>query len=314
MIIAINKKVNENTQNIKNMKYLTHSLYPTQDTDYLGKVILMRYRNELGRIINNRFEIDPRVFTTYTGARRSGIPTYFRILRFDKVEPYTAILINANMEILVANSNDIKAQTYPNTYTGISNHNSLYKIGEAPYTTIDNTTFIATYDKEYIYNYPIQKEEYIGMPVYTEYYLDIFNTGISNTVTQDTPKTWNEITTEVITGNPALNIYTNTSELLHSSPYYHNNRDTNYVDSPRASVNTGYLLRADQGDNDQNKYVVMEYNSSTGYRFILSDEAYFYIENNSVVFTTTDPMDRLTSLTTDIIHSTSIVFNTGVTS
>lgn len=275
MIVQINNSINYGCT-MDTLKLMSHNTYPEQDIEKINKIILLRYKEE--GIINNRFFIDKNKYPEYTG-NNDGYPTFFLILRYDKVEPYRVILMSTLGRIIVTDKKQIESLSYQPNYISkftnsshVSNFNDRDELFFASASTYEE--FLKLYQDEFIHQYKIQDEVILGSRCYTEYYQDIMKTNASTNILDPTrEKTFNEIKEELLKEDP--NKYVFPDEILKSFPIYYNRRGQSNVDKPLRVINTGTIIRADC--NSDGELVVAE-NYNNKLRFITGKEAFVYTD------------------------------------
>jgi hypothetical protein len=284
MIIRINRHTPHCPENIPTASYISGSTYPTQNSSYLNKIVLIRFKDErYPDIINNRFKLDSTKYPTYTGTN-TGTPSYFLVLRYDSVSPYRVILLGSKGEVVVTTVTAISSLSYPTDYTGSFTDNSstvsAFKDRTELFFTKAASTdaFLSSYTNEFIFNYPIQEEKYLGINAYTEYYADFSLDHSVNKVVQTTPKTRAELAAESLVEDGTRNIIP--EEVLLSDPLFFDNHNHDMVDTPRRSFTSGLIIRADAGNTDK-EFIVVAETVDSKLRFVVSDEAYMYIDSTT---------------------------------
>lgn len=229
----------------KDKSILTSDFYPEQNLDFLNKLLFVPYRDENNVRLFFRLYISKHRYPQFTG--RSGISDNFtKVLRFDLAEPYKAILVDENNFIIVADTRELlKYTVYPgyeyDTYRGFP---------EAAMNMTSNwDEFNEEYNSEKIWTVHVQNKSYIGMPVYLEYYKDLF---------------------------------TDKETILHKDQYNPLHADARYyedkLNTPYKVREQGYIIRADENGYDPEIVVMVEDPETHIRKYVLGSEAYMYIE------------------------------------
>lgn len=219
-------------RNDNNMMYISHSKYPKQNTEYIGKWTALRFKSEYNDLppykeytdgsrkivrrngryyydnfrnievpekdnqgntititevvvnnsVNNRLVIDRRYYPN-SDIKNSGRTTFFQILRYDLEEPNKVILRSKDNEIIVLTVNefnniyDIPGTDFYARITSSAKRQGLDYI--SPNTTEDLDEFFNHYRDEKINIYPLQNESILGIDIYTEFDIDIYDENLT---------------------------------------------------------------------------------------------------------------------------------------
>lgn len=276
MIVQINNYTNYRC-NMDTLKLLSHNRYPKQDIDKIGKIILLRFKDEFG--LNNRIFVDT-IRYPMKNYKNSGTPTYFLILRYDLEDPFKIILMSDSGKIIVSNKETIENISYPPGYTPkfITSENVSDFIDKKEFfftPEIDMVSFLKKYENEFVHQYKIQDYNILGNVCYTEYYTDLLKTEADkNILSPSREKTFNELKKQLLEENPDLDIFPD--EILKSFPIYYNQRNQSYIDKPLRVINNGIIIRV---DNDSNGELVVAENIKNKIRFVTAQEAFIYTDN-----------------------------------
>lgn len=211
-----------------------------------------------------------------------GTRTFFVIVRWDAVEPNKVIMMGINGEVIVSDTTTIGSLLFPSGYTSkYSKDTSFFGTREEVIlNTADTDTFLASYNKEHIFNLPIQDYNILGRTAYTEYYKDIFSlTKADNKITQTVEASKSDIIKEILYHDKDRDLYPDANLLSYNIFYDKHYQD--FVDFPRRSVNSGIIVRKDNGSDDLDTIVVAE-TTDKGTRFITGTEAFLYVDSESI--------------------------------
>lgn len=282
---------NENGFYVRNTTdngYLSHDKYPSQKTSYVGKYICLRYRSYLEQEPNNRFRIPTlKKYKDYNYPKQSGRRTFFKILRWDLVEPYRVILMSTRGEIIVTKTSLLESELYDligsEIYEGTIEE-AIKKGYEYLLLNIavDEALFFEKLSAETCHLYPRQDERLLGVEVISQYQNDLSlpkdTEGVIN-IKNDytfTP----QMKAKMIEMNPRL--FGVPDELFQSFPHLHNTYSQSYENNPIRAFNKGYIIRADlQGSGLDPQLVVMEVLEDS-VRFVTQAEAKFYYNADEV--------------------------------
>lgn len=227
---------------------LSHSKYPTQNDNVVGKLLFVPYRNENGVSLNYRLYIPKTMYRHFEGI--SGpYDNFTKVLRFDMEEPYVAILVDEEDYIIVGDSRVmLNYKLYPNykyteDYRGFS---------EAHLDTMTKTwdEFNEAYNQERLLDIHVQNQTYLGYPVYVEYFNDLLDDDFRENILP-----------------PDKIDYAGTKRF-----------NSSYLNKPFRASERGYVIRADESGTEA-EIVVMCIDEETGKRkYLLGSEAYFYIK------------------------------------
>ena len=263
-------------EKILESKYISSDIYPVQDVDKVGNLITVRYLDSKTRTLNNRYCISKTLHPEFTG-ENSGMKTWFMILRYDKVFPNKAILINASGQVIVTDTFNIN--------TIIDEPGSEPKMCNIPpfenasycYFNVaeDYVSFLNSLETEFVNNVKIQNESLLKKNVFTAYYLDILNKNYEDGAVHYTykEKDFETVKEELIANDKNCKIVPD--EHLKGYPYYYNIHAQDMSDSPRVAINRGFILSADI-NGESNDIVVAELISDDMIRFVLGSEAFIY--------------------------------------
>lgn len=300
-VLNVNNMLHMEDQNINERALLTSDFgtYPKQRTEYIRKLIRIRYTDERegAQFVHNRFWIDSVKYPTllYKQLTRK----FFLVLRWDTEFPRVVILMGRKGEIIVADADDLESLAFPPQYIeGI--HEDFAGYPEIVYNTSEDNskenidTFYKNENKEHIYQYPIQNEDFLGINVFTEYDADITNTALTNQLQATKPKPY-DTETHIDRRDKNKRLATIYGELREGdSPSWYladyllrgyypffNRHLHDKVDSPRKAINKGIILRADR-DRLNGYIVVGEYSANSTMRFIVQKEASIYTDTEQI--------------------------------
>lgn len=282
--------------------YLSHDKYPVQNTDYIGKYICIRYKSEYHEEINQRFHIPSGYYDSYIYPENSGLRNiFFRILRWDTEEPFRAILINTLGEVIVAYTTELEEHLYDLTDSMILTATQSRAENKGYEYLILNETDDADlfFDRLYyekVKLYGKQREELIGLQVWTEYEKDFAlprSADVLKYKNNHQYKLSDETKEEMIRRNPVLFAYSFTDEIFDSFPYHYNPHEKGKIDDSRRAINRAIVIRADYSDCIEPEYVVMELLETGKVRFVTQHEAnlYYLVENIEENHTIEQPFD-----------------------
>lgn len=228
---------------IKKYKNISFDNYPAQNYNFLGGVIFLPYKDEKLNLVNKRLNISKIDYPDFEGESSEGL-NLFKILRFDKEEPFVGIFVNINDDVIIADTRDIlNYKMYPNYY--FREYDGIKECRLSMAATWEE--FNEAYAKEKILNTHIQSEEYLGKPVYLEFF-----------------KTILEESKEV-------NILDRTYVVNPSARY---NQDE--LNVPLRVTLTGHIIKADENGYDANIVVMVEDEAGDRKYFLGSEGLYYY--------------------------------------
>ena len=297
MIRLVNDITGFSYFNTTNRDSFGSSKYPNQYGQYLNKYTTIRFKNTITHSNYYRFRI-PSKYSNYNPVMNSELyPKFFRIVRFDNDIPNKAILIgDITGEVLVCKASDLLTlQNINCDFCNKVKHRA--ELNEYSYFEPNETLsedyllkFFEDYNKEIVYEYPVQNMDLLGREVWIEFNSDL-----------TLPKSNQNIITkqDYITGEevPVKNTYKFTSEMrkrledgnskllnekdyyLASYPHTYNIHSQSKIDMPRRTTKKGIIIRADMQSVEPH-IVVMEYSESNSVRYICDDEARFYIDTD----------------------------------
>ena len=239
----------------KSSSGITNTKYPDQDPNYVGKVMCVPYFDENNTRKCYRLSISKALYPQFIG--RSGpLNNFSKILRFDLKEPYVAILVTENDDIIIGDTREMRKYTVYPGYV-YSSYNGFDEVYMRMCESWDE--FNAEYIAEKFTILHVQNLEYIGKPVYIEYFKDLGDYSYNDNIL---PREYYP--------NPDARI------------------SQDFVNIPKRTLNTGYVIRADENGDTAN-FVVMTENSAGVRRYILGTEAYFYVDLEEPLV----PLERL---------------------
>ena len=106
----------------------------------------------------------------------------------------------------------------------------------------------------------VQNQEYVGKPVYTEFFKDLAEYSHEDNILQ---------------------------RQYYSNPDARISQDM--VNVPKRTLNTGYVIRADENGNLANFVVMVENPTTRARKYILGSEGYFYVDMQDPLV----PLERL---------------------
>lgn len=277
---------NENSYQVRNtteIGYLSHDKYPAQNTDYIGKWLCVRYKNEEYKEVNQRFHIPEGYYDDYIYPENSGLRNiFFRIIRWDLEEPFRAMLINTFGQVLVTYTDKLKNDLYDLTDSKIlkATQNCARRKG-IEYLILNETDdpdlFFDKLYYEDVKVYPLQDSKFISLKVWSEYDKDLYESrelDVLQYKNNNNYKLSKETMEEMIKRNPIL--YELPESIYDSFPYYYNPHEKGKIDDSRRAINTGYVIRADYDDYISPEFVVLEELGNQKIRFVTQHEANFY--------------------------------------
>ena len=240
----------------KSNSLISNTDYPEQDSNYVGKLLFVPYRNENNHTRNFRLFISTMTHREFTGTT-GPFENFTKVLRFDLAEPYVAILVDEMNYIIIGDTREIRKYTIYPGYE-YSSFRGLSEVHMNMCETWDE--FNNEYNSEVFFMVHSQNADYVGKPVYTEFYKDLIP-------------------------------YTHEDNIL-PREYYQNpdariNQDM--INVPLRTLNQGYVIRADENGNLANFVVMLEDPNTHVRKYILGSEGYFYIN-------TEDPLKSLQEL------------------
>lgn len=238
----------------RNDRGLTSTTYPDQNSYYIGKNITIRFKDEsdgtgIIRERNNIYENQEPVFC---------------ILRWDADnENGRVVMIDYKNKIVVATVKDMISHLW---YEKLFFDDIVFLYsGELTKEEFNEQI----YAKEKIYTYGQQDKTKLLYPVISEYESERVGTIEDRGLARATLDYEYVIERNKIQ-HPDRDLWPDV--ILRSYNSYWNEHRHSEIDKPMRYVNAGYILRCD-------KYhiVVMEYDQDNNVRFILEDEANFYV-------------------------------------
>jgi len=255
---------------------MDHDTYVEQDANYIGKVVHLKFKDEYSQITRMRLNINKNNFPEFTGTN-SYDDWYFKIIRYDAGFPNTAILVDHENRILVTTTEII---TNLFVYPGYEYH-TFDGFEELKVPEIGWSEFNHKYPREYVHNFPVQDTDYIGRPVYIEYYNDIFNLRKKDQLKEidlsDRNVDIGKIREKLLEVNPDLDVFDNSYLIRY--PSYYESHIKDMLDIPLRVVHKGYVIRVDKNANEA-FIVVLQLNTDGSYRFITDREATFYFDES----------------------------------
>lgn len=257
-------------------KCMDHNTYIVQNNGIVGKVVHLKFKDESQQLTRMRLNINKNNFPDFTGINTYD-DWYFKIVRFDATYPYICILVDKNNRVIVTTTQNIgNLFVYPGyefkTYDGYE---------ELILPSVDWNIFNHKYQREVVYNFPIQDTDYIARPVYIEYYNDLFNLNYKKQLEEidlsDRKLDIEKIREKIISVNPNLDVFDNS--FLIRYPAYYENHLKDMLDIPLRVVHKGYVIRVDKNANEA-FIVVIQMNEDGSYRFLTDREATFYFDEN----------------------------------
>lgn len=263
---------------------LSSDMYPEQDTDYVGKLIQLSFRDEKDPYYETRFYED------YIGWRRNFNAPWFLILRCDKNRPYRVIAMDHIGRIIVTTKNHIDELYRPPVDEStlfeekLEAGNSICtKLKKYPFLwerkiASTNEMFGKIMEDEKVHMHPIQLSDIIYLPVFTEYQQDIIHLNYDDTAihTEYEEISDDEMRKELLLVNK--NYHNLPNFILRGFHYYYNRFAKDKISDTKRVVNTGMILRADVNSSEP-YIVVMEYRKD-GLAFVCQDEANFYYDSS----------------------------------
>ena len=206
----------------------------------------------------------------------------------------------------------IDCKFFNNTILGEAERLNMEYI--SPSSTLDEWDFFSKYNDTFIHKYPIQDESLLGMPVFTEYYNDLFS--MKSTEVEDMQEDiMDEDNNILIETEDGLTVYSDKQsesydggeihytrpnqfiftdrmqkqqllnnsrlanlpkEIYMSFVHYYNIYSQSITDIPRRPVNLGIIVRADLDNDTHSQIVVMEFLDENNVRFVTNDECRIY--------------------------------------
>ena len=233
--------MSKSTSKISNYKY------PEQDYNYLGKVAFIPYRNENRNERNFRLFISKISHKEFEG--KSGpYANFTRILRFDADEPHVAIMVDENNYLIIGDTREIRRYTI---YPGYE-YSTFRGLDEIHMPMCESwAEFNREYNSEVLNIVHSYNWDYVGKPVYTEFYQDLFD-------------------------------YDHSHNIL--PPEHYENPDArvsqDFVNVPFRTMSRGYVVRADENGDKANFIVMLDDLERGSRKYILGTEGYFYIDTD----------------------------------
>lgn len=274
-------------RNTTDVGYLSHDKYPAQKEEYLGKYICLRYKSYISQEINNRFKVPTcKEYMFYAYPEKTGIQTFFEILRWDTEEPFRAILMSTRGEVICTYTKLLEEQLY-DLVPSIIYNSTLEQAAEKniTYQTLNETDnkilFFNKLYNEKIHLYPEQDIRLLGVEVISEYDTDLSlpkNTeGVINK--KNDHRFTAEMKAQMDKMDPLL--YCMPEEIYRSYPHWYDVHEPSYIDNPIRAINHGYIIRADIQGSIEPELVVMEVLKNNTLRFVTQYEARFYYQTGT---------------------------------
>lgn len=281
--------VDRSNKNKNVMSYTGAFGYPIQDTNAVGKYIAINFFDMINQ--SYCFRVKFPKSTTYEEYKdilpnvydpKENFPVIFKIVRFDLVYPYRAILVSIYGHLLVTTTEEVNNLLY---YEGGSYCDSIKtqieNLGKEMYMYIITTSeenFINGFISEKIHIFPQQYDEIYGKKVWIEYDNDLENVKAEDTlypVPKNNYEFTDEMYQEVIERDVSLK--NKSRKELESYPVYYNTHSQSFMNDPLRSMSIGYVVRCDINDPDGQVVVIQE--NGREQRFICLDEAKFYYDD-----------------------------------
>lgn len=271
MILQLNNMVTvENLKYKPKIDYISSTVYPEQDINYLGKKIRIRFRDQSEYFIRSRLPINKTKYPEYTG-ESSQDDNIFTIVRWDKVYPYKIIVIDKHQRVILPDRDWLELMIYYPGYQSDTNEVIFRKAKSW-------SEYNREYRNDMIYEYPLQNTEILGTVVFSEYYNDIitYDSSVNRMVVDMSKqyKPFEQIKEQLLIGNPGLAKMPIC--ILKSFPHYYDRHKKDRVDIPRRAINSGVVIRSDIDHT-----VILEILDDGSYRYVCDDEGFFYYETES---------------------------------
>ena len=230
----------------KSSSVLSTDYYPEQNLNFLNKLLFVPYRDENQVTTNFRLYIPKNLRGNFDG--KSGPwDNFTKVLRFDLGEPYKAVLVDKNDYIIVADTRKLLK------YTVYPGYDSFRGYPEADMNMTETwEEFNEEYNSEKMWIIHVQNPEFLGQPVWIEYYKDII----------DKEYDWSDIHKE----------------------YVHDHPDARYqfdkLNMPLRAKQRGYIIRADENGTEAEIVVMVEDEETDTRKYILGSEAFFYLNTD----------------------------------
>lgn len=263
--------------------------YPEQAIDYLGKYITLRYYDRPDQNFISRFEIPYSMRVRHPECpKNSEFQKYFRVVRYDVVEPYKVILVSEDSDVVITdktymeNLYDLAGSVF---YTKVLKYCQSkgyeYLQINTPLTSEDE--FFEHYINEPVLYTAIKNDDLFGREVYISFEKDMLN-GVGETIknTKETFKFTDEMADIIASHHKDEGMDRMDKKKFinnfKSYPYYHNIHEESYTDNAYNSTCTGTIIRADT-DYECRQIVVLTL-VRTIPRYICIDEAKFVFDTS----------------------------------
>lgn len=284
--------------------------FRVQNANVVGKYIAINfidymcqsfnYKSRISSVVCEKYSNIPKTFDPFTN-----VPVIFKVVRFDSVKPYRAILVSIYGHVIVTTTTIINKIGYYDVNYCREVKNKIESLGKEMYTPIICTTeqeYINNFASDYIHSYPVQSDLIYGKRVWIEFEPDMKNNYKYNKDRDKSYTHWggtintepnqyeftDQMAQDVVTRNPDLKNMPR--EILASYPSYYNIHSKSFVDNPKrvaadncsTALNykgfVGYIIRADENSSDGHVVVTYVYNGTR--RYVCLDEAKFYYETD----------------------------------
>ena len=255
---------------------MNHNTYVEQNTDYVGKIVHLKFKDEAQQILRTRLNINKNNFPEFTGVN-SYDDWFFKIVRFDKDFPNVCILVDKEDRVMVTTTDTIKNLFVHPGYE----YREYDGFSELRVSTLNWKNFNHKYQREVVHNYPIQDTDYYARPVYIEYHNDIYDLSYKKQLEEidlsDRQVDIDELRKKLIGTNPNLDVFDNS--FLIRYPAYFENHLKDMLDVPLRVVHKGVVIRVDKNANEA-YIVVLQQNEDGTCRFVTDREATFYFDED----------------------------------
>lgn len=286
MIRSVNDLTGFYCANTTNINYIDDTMYPEQDSNFVGKFLTLRFKNDINQTLYNRYYI-PSQYSKYHKVENSpSDPVFFKIVRFDKAETNKCILVGEGNQVIITTTDRIKSlynlkdSSFLNVQKKLADFKGYDLLDIEMTDSVD--TFFNEYNTEFVHKYPIQNDTLLGMECYIEFDNNIDKPKQNFPIL---PKNNHDFTEEMrnnlVLGEPVLDQLTD--EQLNNYPYRYDIHGQSNIDDPRRYSQKGIIIRADYSNYDDATVIVMEESSVENYktRFICIDEASLYINTKN---------------------------------
>ncbi len=271
----------------KNENIMSYNQYPAQG-EAVGKYIAINFLDYSNQLFNYRVRFQKS--TTYeqfediipgTYDPDENLPIIFKIVRYDVEAPYKAILVSTYGHLIVTTTEELDKVSYYDEYYCRDIQRQITDMNKQMYVPVVITEseeeFIESFASERITIYPIQSNILYGRRVWIEYDNDLMNIPYGEEYQSVDPNKYeftDQMAEEVIERDNTLRVLP--KEQLASYPVYYNIHSKSFVDNPKRSMGTGWVVRADI-DSPDGQVVVIQ-TDGTNAKFICLDEARFYYD------------------------------------